>query len=171
MLCKCSGKYIDIYFNLKITFSFRFYLVSFCLLFLLVCSFCLPFLLLSVPFSFPVSFVVSLLHLFLFFFRHLLLPFLFLPSSSLCLRLLCSSSSCLVSCSPFFSLLLLSFFLSIATTLSPPYPPLFLSLAIPVGDAMWFCTRSIFFFFSPSFFRHDFVRTISLEPSLVETPN
>ena len=24
-LCKCSGKYIDIYFSLKITFSFRYY--------------------------------------------------------------------------------------------------------------------------------------------------
>ena len=45
--------------------------------------------------------------------------------------------------------------------------PLFilLLLAIPIGDAIWFYTRSFFFF------HHDFVRAISLEPSLVETPN
>ena len=48
------------------------------------------------------------------------------------------------------------------------------SLAIPVGDAIWFCTRSFFsffFFFFFFFFRRDFVSAISLEPSLVETPN
>ena len=28
MLCKCSGKYIDIYFNLKITFRFTILLLS-----------------------------------------------------------------------------------------------------------------------------------------------
>ena len=46
-------------------------------------------------------------------------------------------------------------------------------LAIPVGDAIWFWPRSFFSpFFSFFFFpRHDFVRAISLEPSLVETPN
>ena len=37
-------------------------------------------------------------------------------------------------------------------------------LAIPVGDAIWVCSRSFFF-------RHDFVRAISLEPLLAETPN
>ena len=38
-------------------------------------------------------------------------------------------------------------------------------LAIPVGDAIWDCARSFFFFC------HDFVRAISLEPLLAETPN
>ena len=40
-------------------------------------------------------------------------------------------------------------------------------LAIPVGDALWDSTSSFFFFF----FSADLVRAISLEPSLVETPD
>ena len=43
------------------------------------------------------------------------------------------------------------------------------NLAIPVGDAIWDCPCSFFIFiFFP---RHDFVRAISLEPLLAETPN
>ena len=48
-----------------------------------------------------------------------------------------------------------------------------LLLAIPVGDALWDSESSFFFsflFFS-FFFRRDLVRPISLEPSLVETPD
>ena len=47
------------------------------------------------------------------------------------------------------------------------------SCGIPVGDAIWDCRRSFFFPFLFSFFfpRHDFVRPISLEPLLAETPN
>ena len=48
---------------------------------------------------------------------------------------------------------------------------LLLLLAIPIGDAIWDCRRSFFFFFFFLFFRHDFVRAISLEPLLTETPN
>ena len=46
-------------------------------------------------------------------------------------------------------------------------------LAIPLGDAIWDCQRSFFFFplFFFFFFRRDFVRPISLEPLLAETPN
>ena len=39
-------------------------------------------------------------------------------------------------------------------------------LAIPVGDAIWDCNVLFFFFFSATF-----VRAISLEPLLAETPN
>ena len=47
-----------------------------------------------------------------------------------------------------------------------------LLLAIPVGDSILFRSHSFFFFLFSSFFsRHDFVRAISLEPSLVQTPN
>ena len=45
-------------------------------------------------------------------------------------------------------------------------------LAIPVGDAMWASSSSFFLFLFFLFFsRHDFVRAISLEPLLAETPN
>ena len=116
---------------MKITFLLlRFSLVSFCFLFLLVFSFCSPFLLLSVPFSFLSPLWFPFFVCFFFFFFLCLLPFRFIVSSSLCLRFLCSSSSYLVSCSPFFSLLLLvlSFFLSVATSPFPLYLPLFLFL-------------------------------------------
>ena len=47
-----------------------------------------------------------------------------------------------------------------------------LLLAIPVGDAIWDSLRSFFLSFFFFFFsRHDFVRAISLEPLLAETPN
>ena len=42
-------------------------------------------------------------------------------------------------------------------------------LAIPVGDVLWDCRRSFFFFFF--FFSATFVRAISQEPLLAETPN
>ena len=51
-----------------------------------------------------------------------------------------------------------------------PVSLLLLLLAIPVEDAIWDCRRSFFVFLS-IFFRHDFVRAISLEPLLAETPN
>ena len=40
---------------------------------------------------------------------------------------------------------------------------------IPVGDAIWDCRRSFFLSFFSN--RYDFVRLISLEPLLAETPN
>ena len=51
-----------------------------------------------------------------------------------------------------------------------------IELAIPVGDAIWDCRRSFYFYFFFFFFfllsfRHNFVRPISLEPLLAETPN
>ena len=36
VLCKCSGKYIDIYFNLKITFQYSFYNVVWAAIFVFI---------------------------------------------------------------------------------------------------------------------------------------
>ena len=99
--------YVCIYACLYI-FLFASFFSCFVLLLVPSCVFLLlPFSFAFGPFLLPVSFVVSRLCLFLLFFLRLVLPFHFISFSSLCLRFLCSSSSCLVSCSPFFSLLLL----------------------------------------------------------------
>ena len=97
------------------------------------------------PFLLPGSFVVSLLCLFLLFFLRLLLPFHFISSSSLCLRFLCSSSSCLVSCFPFFSLLLLVLSFGCHVSLSP------LPSSVPLlPSSVFFCFSSpLFLLFLP----------------------
>ena len=114
--------------------------IYFSLLHLASCSFlCFPF----VPIFFcfrslsPSRLLRDFPSLFLLFFLRFL-PFRFISSSLLCLRFLCSSSSRLVSCSPFFSLLLLvlSFFPAFSCYISLyPYPLLFLSLLLQFSFA------------------------------------
>ena len=140
--------------------------VSFIVLFSLL-SFLLTLLLFVFFFCFVLSsfrsstlllfFIISFFLLFWLSFSscHLPIPFqAFLSSSSSVSVPFFRSYSCFSS---FFSYLLLVFgLLSFAL-----FFPFSILLAIPVGDAIWFCPHSFFFFF---FFRHDFVRTTSLEP-------
>ena len=137
------------YVCLSIFFSF---LSHFFVFNLLSCCCCFWFLLVSLCFPFPLllvsfSFVVSILHLFLLFFLHLLLPFLSFSSSSLCLHFLCSSSSCLVSCPPCFSLLLL-FLSSLRLPLLPPPP---FPSSVPLLPSSVFSCFSSLSLFSPLF--------------------
>ena len=126
---------------------------------------------------------------FFFFFRHnfvrpiSLEPILAETPNSVCCLVLRSSCALLLTIQFASLVFFLIFFFFSAKILSGPYLWNHYSQRLQIECAAWSCGLVVhcclpsnslcyFFFFNFFlFFRHDFVRTISLEPLLAETPN
>ena len=133
----------------------------------------------------PIRFVIIFFFFLFFFFAKILSGSYLWNRYSQRLQIECAAWFCglvLHYCLPSNSIVIFYFLFFSATILSGPYLWNRYSQRLQIECAAWFyglvlhyhlpsnslCNFFFFFFF---FFRHDFVRAISLEPLLAETPN